>query len=273
MASKPVDAVEATNSEKEAGLNFAEDTHAPGHHYGARAREKIRHFLHPDGKRIHVASSPEEALQFRKKLLRQLGEDEFDIFISGTPEHLDAVRQAQRHHETRREELRRQHQEVYERFADIHSELDLLSGEIARVATHGVSLEAQFNKFGYSAHIKSYDDDESFPSGATTPRSRSTGGESNGLDQSRSHQTREGEDGYATPLKVFKMPAVRQYFHKGILWRASGSEEVQSFELFVDLLYVGIIAINGDAASEAASGLSLLRFIITFTLSWKIWNE
>ena len=66
---------------------------------------------------------------------------------------------------------------------------------------------------------------------------------------------------------------MRQYFHKGILWRASRSEEVQSFELFVDLLYVGILAINGDAVSEELTGQALLHFIITFTLSWKIWND
>lgn len=66
---------------------------------------------------------------------------------------------------------------------------------------------------------------------------------------------------------------MRQYFHKGILWRASGAEEVQSFELFVDLLYVGIIAVNGDATSEHPTGLSLLRFVITFTLGYKIWND
>lgn len=65
----------------------------------------------------------------------------------------------------------------------------------------------------------------------------------------------------APPLKLFKVPVVRQYFHKGILWRASTSEEVGSFELFVDLLYVGIIAINGDAAAEHATGSSLLKFI------------
>jgi low temperature requirement protein LtrA len=48
---------------------------------------------------------------------------------------------------------------------------------------------------------------------------------------------------------------------------------VQSFELFVDLLYVGIIAIQGDHTSENPTGLSLLHFVITFALSWKIWND
>jgi low temperature requirement protein LtrA len=65
----------------------------------------------------------------------------------------------------------------------------------------------------------------------------------------------------------------RQYFHKGLLWRASESTEVASFELFVDLLYVGILAINGDHAAEDPTGYELLRFAITFIMSWKIWSD
>ena len=69
------------------------------------------------------------------------------------------------------------------------------------------------------------------------------------------------------------MPVVRQYMHKGLLWRASASEEVASFELFVDLLYVGIIAVIGDAAAEDPTALKLLHSLIVFTISWKIWND
>jgi low temperature requirement protein LtrA len=68
-------------------------------------------------------------------------------------------------------------------------------------------------------------------------------------------------------------PTVRQYFHKGLLWRASGSTEVASFELFLDLLYVGILAINGDHAAEDPTGYELLRFAVTFIMSWKIWSD
>ena len=46
-----------------------------------------------------------------------------------------------------------------------------------------------------------------------------------------------------------------------------------SFELFVDLLYVGIIAVVGDAAAEDATGLGLLRFAVTFVLGWKMWSD
>jgi low temperature requirement protein LtrA len=46
-----------------------------------------------------------------------------------------------------------------------------------------------------------------------------------------------------------------------------------SFELFVDLLYVGILAINGDHVSEDPTGYELLRFVICFIMSWKIWSD
>lgn len=257
--------MDSTDPEKANGLSFAKEDHSSGepkHHYAARTRERVRHFLHPDGRRIHVASSPEEIAQLRKKLSNVHKEGDFDIYLSGTPEHLEALREAHSHHETRLSSFQQQHGEVYSQFASVHAELDALSNELDRVTTHGVSLDAHFSKYGYDARIRTYDD-ETPPSGTTTPRSNSSG------EKAQS----EAERGFATPLKLFKYPAVRQYFHKGILWRASGSEEVQSFELFVDLLYVGIIAIIGDAASEHATGLTLLRFIITFTLSWKIWND
>lgn len=58
-------------------------------------------------------------------------------------------------------------------------------------------------------------------------------------------------------LKFFVKPTIRQYWHRGLLWRASEVEEVASFKLFVDLLYVGIIAVVGDAAAEDATGFGL----------------
>jgi len=74
-------------------------------------------------------------------------------------------------------------------------------------------------------------------------------------------------------LKFWRKPVVRQYFHKGLLWRASEVEEVASFELFVDLLYVGIIGVIGDSAAESPTGYSLVEFVITFTLGWKMWSD
>ncbi|XP_044715593.1 bacterial low temperature requirement A protein (LtrA) domain-containing protein [Hirsutella rhossiliensis] len=44
-------------------------------------------------------------------------------------------------------------------------------------------------------------------------------------------------------------------------------------ELFFDLLYVGIIHSNGEHMSEEPNGHELLRFAITFMMSWKIWTD
>lgn len=209
------------------------------HHLNARAR--LRHFLHPSGTRVHIADSPIEADQLHRQLSnnnQSSAPEPFSVYISGSPEHLSAVQETQSHHQDRQAKLRNAHGEVWDRFAEVQTELDLLSRELGRVTEKGVSLEGHFGRFGYSATIKSYDD----------------GGEDSSLNE-------VDGDREAPPLRLFKLPVVRQYFHKGILWRASGCKEVSSFELFVDLLYVGIIAINGDAAAEDPTGFALLKFI------------
>lgn len=272
MTTTPVDA------EKSAGLRFAESHHQPGgHSHTHHARERLQHFLHPNGRKIHVVNSPTDEALLRHRLRHAIshgssgsgsdsgGDDQdFDIYISGSPEHLEALRAAHIHHSDRREQLRAEHEEMYQRFADVHYELDALSHELDRVTTHGVALNAHFDKFGYDAHIKTYDDDSEPGSGAATPRSS--------LSTTRSKEGK-AEKGLGKPLKIFQVPVLRQYFYKGHLWRSAEAEEVQSFELFVDLLYVGIIAVNGDLAADEPTAYTLLKFIITFTLSWKIWND
>ena len=83
----------------------------------------------------------------------------------------------------------------------------------------------------------------------------------------------KGEKSNGTPMVFFRKPMMRQYFHNGLLWRAQELQEVASYELFVDLFYVGIIAVAGDAAAEDATGEALLKFAIVFILSWKFWSE
>lgn len=58
-----------------------------------------------------------------------------------------------------------------------------------------------------------------------------------------------------------------------MLWRASGTTQVASFELFVDLLFVGILAINGDHVGEVPNAGEMHRFVVTFIMAWKIWSD
>ncbi|KAI1321682.1 hypothetical protein F5Y16DRAFT_66896 [Xylariaceae sp. FL0255] len=265
------------SAQSDAEVTFDPTTTSPEHHsHPAQARERLRHFFHPDGRKIHVAHSPEEAVSLRRQLslAQQHIQTSFDIYLSGSKEHLDALRSAQAYHRLQREELRSKDPDSFARFENVHLELDALSHELDRVTTNGVLLEAHFNKYGYNAKIRSYDEEDT-TSGAMTPRPSITAGatgKQSGSDDA-SVKDSKAEEGFATPLKLWKRPVVRQYWHKGILWRASGHQEVQSFELFVDLLYVGILAIIGDAAADIPDGHALLQFVITFLLSWKIWTD
>jgi low temperature requirement protein LtrA len=126
---------------------------------------------------------------------------------------------------------------------------------------HEVALDANFSKFGYSAHLRTKDVDSSSSSFAE--------GHSSHQQPKDWSNSRESEQ----RLKFWKRPVVRQYFHKGLLWRSKESGKVTSFELFIDLLYVGIIGVIGDTASEDATGLSLLHFTVTYLISWRMWAD
>lgn len=244
----------ANDPEKAGGLstslpldNTSTTHHHRQHNHHLNARARLRHFLHPSGTRVHIADSPIEAHQLHRQLSNSNSQssprEPFSIYISGSPEHLSAVQETKSHHQDRQTKLRNAHGEVWDAFAEVQTELDQLGRELGRVMEKEeeggiVGLEGHFGRFGWAAGIRSYD-----------------GGDGEG-------RTGNGDDGEeAPPPRLFKTPVVRQYFHKGILWRASGCKEVSSFELFVDLLYVGIIAINGDAAAEEATGFALLKFV------------
>lgn len=124
---------------------------------------------------------------------------------------------------------------------------------------HGVQLDANFSKYGYSAHLRTRDsgEEDSSSSGDST------------FDRKTWHAGRKlGET-----MRFYQKPIVRQYFHKGLLWRAKEAQEVASYELFIDLFYVGIIATTGDTAAEHPDRESLLRFAITFIMGWKFWSD
>jgi low temperature requirement protein LtrA len=117
-----------------------------------------------------------------------------------------------------------------------------------------VSLEANFSRFGYSAHIR-------------------TRGVDSSANSARSGLGDEADRRLGETMKFWKRPVVRQYFHKGLIWRARETEEVAPFELFIDLLYVGIISTIGNKAVQDPTGEALLEFAVTFIMSWKLWSE
>ncbi|KAF6229580.1 hypothetical protein HO173_011435 [Letharia columbiana] len=227
-----------------------------GHlHTGRRLRKLLR----PNGRRVHIAGTPEEYVHLTRTLPNIEPDDNFDCYLQGSTEHLEAVREIHAFHENRSHDLRTQHGSIYEEFELVRSELDTLADELLHLSNHGVALDANFSKFGYDAHIRTKDSDSS---------TSSLSG-----DLSSSHRDWEAERRKGQALKFWKKPIVRQYWHRGLLWRASEVEEVASFELFVDLLYVGIISVIGDTAAENATGFNLLKFTVTFALAFKMWTD
>ena len=216
------------------------------HHHARR----LLHFIRPSGRHVHIAHTPEQHEELRKQLTSHYTDQEFDVYIHGTPEHIDAVRELHAYHEAARDRLRAEHGPIYDQFEQVKDDLDHLNEELHQITEHGVSLDANFSKFGYSAHLRTKDD-----GGASSPSEE--GDEHSNLEKHKDRST--------DSIKFWNRPVIRQYFHKGLLWRSSRSGEVGSFELFADLLYVGIIGIVGDKAAEDPTGKAFLEFAITFS--------
>jgi len=144
-------------------------------------------------------------------------------------------------------------------------------------------------RYGYSAHLRTYEDSSTSSASSVS----NFHGDAEHVNKDWEAERRNGRimkiykkvlptqlllwQNYLSmknlPVNHRPQPTIRQYFHKGLLWRSPEAREVASFELFVDLLYVGIIAINGDHAAENAIGYEVLRFSITFIMSWKLWSD
>jgi hypothetical protein len=142
--------------------------------------------------------------------------------------------------------------------------LDSLSTQLQRLTNHESGLKSTFSMYGYGAHLRAYDeklDPNAFNVSPENVLTNSPEQENPGIWQEK------------TAAKFYKQPVIRQYFHKGLLWRASGMQGVGPFELFVDLIYVGILNIIGERVSDEPTGIHFHRYVIFMFLTWKIWND
>lgn len=109
--------------------------HLPGEGHARR----LKHFVLPNGRRIHIAPTPEEQARLLKELTHEDPSANFDVLIQGTPEAHSVIRELHAHSEARRESLRAEHRDVYEEFEKVKEELDHLSGELNKITDHGVN--------------------------------------------------------------------------------------------------------------------------------------
>lgn len=71
----------------------------------------------------------------------------------------------------------------------------------------------------------------------------------------------------------FTRPHALNYFKDGVLFRTKGERSLGRTELFLDLMYVGIVANLAGLASEDASGGALLQYILMFIPYWTVWAD
>lgn len=57
------------------------------HHHYPHLPRRARHFLRPDGRKVHIAFSPDEAVRLRRRL-SAIEKDEFDMVIHGSDQHV-----------------------------------------------------------------------------------------------------------------------------------------------------------------------------------------
>ena len=98
-------------------------------------------------------------------------------------------------------------------------------------------------------------------------------GSTSGMSRTQSARSDNADRPQGEAIKLWRRPVVRQYFHKGLIWRASEEAQVSAMELFVDLIFVGLIAIMGDTAAEEPTSEALLRFCVTLILSYQLWSS
>ncbi|KAM0453468.1 hypothetical protein ACHAPV_006250 [Trichoderma viride] len=73
---------------------------------------------------------------------------------------------------------------------------------------------------------------------------------------------------------MIKRPKALQWFHNGRLVKESEEErQAGRFELFLDLLYVAIVANFSDDLAENPDGQHLAKYILIFAPAWHIWVD
>ncbi|KAH0594232.1 hypothetical protein MHUMG1_08071 [Metarhizium humberi] len=220
-------------------------------------RRPPQEFALPSGKKV-IAALADAVPSLRRQYSNS--SNDVEVVVQGSAEHTNYLKQSRQHHESRRAELKERHGAAFDEWEDVQNQLNSVTAQLSRMSTNTSGLHGNFGKFGFDAGVRTYDDGQ---------------GEANGSGEGREPTDETHHEGYrqVSTIKLAKRPVVRQWFHRNVLWRGSEQTEIMAVELFFDLLYVGIIHSNGEHMSEEPNGEELLRFAVTFIMSWKIWTD
>lgn len=77
-----------------------------------------------------------------------------------------------------------------------------------------------------------------------------------------------------SPRYLFRQPLALQWFENGILVKRHEEErQAGRFELFLDLLYVAILANFAETLAEDISGAKLVKYILILAPTWHVWAD
>ena len=71
---------------------------------------------------------------------------------------------------------------------------------------------------------------------------------------------------------LFRRPRALQYFRGNVLVRSDEERSSHRLELFFDLVFVGLIATLAEEAIHEHNGDAIVRYILTYTAAWMVWN-
>ncbi|KAJ7164992.1 hypothetical protein C8R46DRAFT_997528 [Mycena filopes] len=73
--------------------------------------------------------------------------------------------------------------------------------------------------------------------------------------------------------RLLQRPRLHQWLSCGKLYREAGERQSSRFELFFDLLFVGMVHQISEAAAEQPTGLGFAKYILTFVPVFSIWGD
>lgn len=177
-------------------------------------------FKLPDGRRV-IASSPRDLEYLRRKYANS-EELRVELVVHGSEEHANYLQQSRQHHENRRDEFRKKHGPHFDEWEDVHLQLSSVTTQLRRLSTQASALSGNFDRFGYDARLRTYDGGD--------------GAESLAASAEEKDPEAEGDRPTET-IRLFRKPVMKQWFHRGLLWRGSKHTEIMALELFFDLVY------------------------------------
>ena len=71
---------------------------------------------------------------------------------------------------------------------------------------------------------------------------------------------------------MFRRPRPLQYFRGNVLVRAADERSSHRLELFFDLVFVALVVVLAKEAVHQHDAIALVRYILTYTAAWMIWN-